>query len=176
VKGSAFNNYSKGIRQGILLHRAIDSYTDTHEVVKEAVLSLKPKYLRYSGVIVDMFFDHFLSSLWHKFSDDTLEDFSKNFYISLLKHYYNLPVKSKMLLPFMICNNWFVAYGKIKGLEKRLIGMSQRTKFYSGMDKAIAELINDYDMYKEYFLSFFPDLINFAEQEKEMMRLKNDVS
>ncbi len=166
VKGRVINNYSKGIQEGIWLHRAIDQYTDVHPVVKSLIMNLKPKYKRYSGVITDMFFDHFLSKYWTHFSNQPLNSFAQNFYVLILKHYLTIPVKCKMIVPFMVYNNWLMTYGNIQGLQKRLHGMSQRTQFYSGMDRAVIDLQADYSYYKNMFMQFFPELVKFTENLK----------
>lgn len=67
VKGSNYSRYSPKVRTGILLHRKIDDFTDNHPIVKESSLLLKDAYGRYAGVIVDMFYDHFLASDWDKY-------------------------------------------------------------------------------------------------------------
>ncbi len=167
VKGRAFNTYTKGIQQGILLHRAIDKFTDNHAIVKHATDALKTKYKRYSGVIIDMFFDHFLSKYWHDFSKKPLNTFAQNLYILILKHYMILPLKTKMLIPFMVYNNWLVSYGSIEGLHKRLCGMARRTSFHSKMDKASTELTNNYEFYKSHFMDFFPELNAFVCEQKK---------
>lgn len=168
VKGRAFHSYSKDIRQGILLHRAIDRFTDNHVIVKHATDALKPKYKRYSGVILDMFFDHFLSKYWTLFSQKPLNIFAKSMYVLILKNYMLLPLKTKMLIPFMVYNNWLVSYGSLEGLNKRLCGMASRTRFSSGMEKASTELAGNYKFYKTQFMKFFPELINFVETEKRI--------
>ena len=37
VKGHAYKKFSPDFRKGILLHRAIDDYTDHHPLVREAI-------------------------------------------------------------------------------------------------------------------------------------------
>lgn len=61
VKGKAYNSYPDFFRKGILLHRLIDSFADTHPAVKEAVSLGKPLFGRYSAAVTDIFFDHFLA-------------------------------------------------------------------------------------------------------------------
>ena len=63
VKGKKFSQFPDQVQKGITLHRKIDSYTDSHPIVRESVLRLFPKYGHYSSVIVDILYDHFFSSL-----------------------------------------------------------------------------------------------------------------
>jgi len=60
VKGKNYQNYPKKLKIGILLHRFIDSYTDSHVVFRQTTKRLHPNYGHYSGVLADMFYDHFL--------------------------------------------------------------------------------------------------------------------
>ena len=64
VKGKAYLDYPDSIQRGILLHRKIDHFTDSHPLFKKNVSLLFPQYRHYSRVIVDMFFDHVLAVHW----------------------------------------------------------------------------------------------------------------
>ncbi len=70
VKGSSYKNFPDGIKRGILLHRAIDFYSDNHSVFLKSVERLRPNYHKYAGVIVDIFFDHFLAKNWKEYSEN----------------------------------------------------------------------------------------------------------
>ena len=61
VKGNEYKNFPADIQNGVLLHREIDSYTDSHEIVLESKKRLREKYRHYSGVITDIFYDHYES-------------------------------------------------------------------------------------------------------------------
>ena len=63
VPGKQYAVYAKGIQEGILLHRAIDTFTDRHHIFRKHSKLLFPDFRHYSRVIVDMFYDHFLASL-----------------------------------------------------------------------------------------------------------------
>ena len=169
VKGNKILKYSDGIRQGIILHRRIDEYTDNHPLFKQSAERLKPRYKRYSVVITDMFYDHFLNVNWYKFSNEKLPEYVQQFYISIAKNYLILPSKFRKAIPFLIYNNWFLSYGNFEGLKKRLEGMSRRTRFYSGMDNAIDELQEHYPQFQKEFLEFFDNVIEFVELEKKKL-------
>ena len=62
VRGSDLSMYPPRVQDGIILHRGIDRYTDSHHVVMKSKLRLRPKYHKYAPVIVDMFYDHFLGA------------------------------------------------------------------------------------------------------------------
>ena len=167
VKGKDFENYSSGIKNGILLHREIDSFTDTHPIVKQSKSRLKHKYKHYSGVIVDVFYDHYLAKNFSNFHDLPLEQFVEQHYNYLEDHNDLLPSKAQSMLPYMIRGNWLVNYKHIRGIQKSLQGMSRRTKFDSRMDESIQELIQFDSLFEQEFLRFFPIIISHANQFRQ---------
>ncbi|MCF8367673.1 MAG: ACP phosphodiesterase [Bacteroidales bacterium] len=162
VKGKAIDKFSDGIKLGILLHREIDRYTDSHPVFISTKNRLAVNYKKYAGVIADMFYDHFLSANWMDYSDENIDSFTHRMYKIIMKKYFILPPKTKRLLPFMAKDNWLKAYGTIDGLERALSGMARRTPFESGMENAVTDLIKDYDIYKSEFDSFFSEIKIFV--------------
>lgn len=166
VKGNGINKFSEPIRQGILLHRDIDQFTDSHAQFILSKNRLVPNYHKYAGVIVDMYYDHFLSAFWPEYSDETIEKFTRRMYKILLKRFLILPPKTKRILPFMAKDNWLIGYGKLEGLKRALSGMAYRTPFDSGMENAINDLQNDYSLYKKEFELFFPEIIEFASSQR----------
>lgn len=163
IKGKKYLKYPEQIKNGILLHRAIDYFTDTHETVKQSTQRLFPVYGHYSGIIVDIFYDHFLAANWHEYSQIPLEDFTLNFYRILQENHEILPLKVKSFMPYMINNNWLLSYAGIDGIEKVLKGMNIRTGKKSGMHRATEELQTYYSEFHEEFTSFFDELIEFSK-------------
>jgi hypothetical protein len=53
VKGKQKLSYPPEIQRGIVLHRAIDSFTDTHPVTRQAKVYFKEPYGGYAGPLVD---------------------------------------------------------------------------------------------------------------------------
>ncbi len=159
VKGKVFETYSKRVQHGILLHREIDRYTDQHEVFKQSKIRLSKKYRMYSGVIVDIFYDHFLAKNWNDYSDKELKSFVSQTYLMLVNHFKILPPRSKRILPFMIAQNWLVNYSNLNDLRKVFKGMSRRTSNSAGMLNAVDDLEEHYDFFENEFKLFFPDII-----------------
>jgi acyl carrier protein phosphodiesterase len=164
VKGKKFQTYSPGIQEGILLHRSIDSFTDAHPVFIKSKNRLATKYRKYAGVITDMFYDHFLSAEWSRYHPEPIEVFTRRMYAILLKKFRILPPRTKRMLPFMAKDNWLKGYGSLEGLDMALKGMDRRTPFDSGMGEAVSDLRNDYDLFRDEFRQFFPEMIRFTEQ------------
>jgi len=164
VKGKNLSErFDADVAKGIALHREIDWYTDTHAVVKQSKDRLRPKYRHYSGVIVDIFYDHFLAKNFDKYSTHLLPDFAEACYATLQQHETILPEEVKYMLPYMINGNWLVNYSKLEGIQKALSGMARRTRFESKMEESVADLKNHYEDFKKEFEIFFPDLMKNSE-------------
>ncbi|MCK4663411.1 MAG: DUF479 domain-containing protein [Bacteroidales bacterium] len=158
IKGSDYNKYENNIRKGILLHRKIDYFTDKHSVFKKSKFRLNGKYKKHSGIVIDIFYDHFLSVNWEKYSNQSLNSFVKESYNLLLNNYSVLPQKVKFFLPFMIKNNWLELYSEINGIERVLNGMSKKTSLPQHTEFAINTLNNHYNDFQNEFCMFFSDI------------------
>lgn len=165
VKGNAFEDYSDTVKEGILLHRKIDFFTDNHKAVSLSKDVLREKYRHYSGVIVDMFYDHFLATSWSRFHPDPLPVFVENTYQTLLRRRDDMPEKASYMLSFMSENNWLLGYASTKGIHQALSGMARRTSFTSHMEKAVKDLEIHYDVFQKHFHAFFPDVIQEVANE-----------
>jgi acyl carrier protein phosphodiesterase len=165
VKGSDYKNYSPEIQKGILLHRQIDTFTDTHLIVEESKQRLRTKYRKYAGVIVDIFYDHFLAANWKDFSDEGLNDYAQKIYSLISKNHPVLPEKSVHFTKYMIHYNILEAYSRLEGIDRVLKGMAQRTKFESNMEHAIHDLKEHYDLFDNEFKRFFPELKQFVNTQ-----------
>lgn len=159
VKGRQINFLPPEIVQGVKMHRFIDEFTDHHPIVNHSKQRLRKRYGKYSGVIVDIFYDHFLASLWNEYSTLSLFEFSNHIYCILKNSTHLMPeICSQLILPTMIKQNWLCAYADIKGIERSLYGLSQRARFNSQMEHAVEELKSDYLLYLTDFKIFLPEL------------------
>ena len=163
VKGKDYLKYPDLIRKGILLHRAIDYFTDPHPVVQRSKAHLSNRYHKFSGIIVDIFYDHFLSVEWNRYSSVPLQEYIHNFYLRASLHFSKFPPLVKRFLPFFIINNWLESYQTVEGIESVLYRMSRRTSLPDEAQYAIHELVREYEAFREEFLEFFPLLIAFVE-------------
>lgn len=165
VKGKKYLDFPDGIRNGIILHRAIDSYTDVHLLFKQSSHRLFPIYSHYSTVIVDIFYDHFLAANWSKYSTTPLVDYVDDFYSLLNNNFELLPQNVKFFLPYMVRDNWLANYASIDGIEKILFQMNRRTKNRSQMNLAVKELDLYYNQFENEFVKFFEDLQQFTSEK-----------
>lgn len=162
VKGNRYLKYPEEIRYGILLHRYIDSFTDTHAVVQKSKSRFAPFYHKYAGIIVDILYDHFLSANWDHISRVPLPDMTKRTYDILHEHYDLLPPGAQRIVPSFIFHRWLEAYHTIDGFEHVLERMSVRTSLPDHTKEAMSILKDHYhDFYSEFF-DFFPDMITYV--------------
>ncbi|GAA4973592.1 ACP phosphodiesterase [Algibacter aquimarinus] len=173
IKGKTYKKRKKDVQIGILLHRNIDTFTDAHPTVRKSTKRLHKNYGHYSGIIVDILYDHFLAKNWRNYSNVPLEEYVNSFYDSLEQHYEILPNRIQKMMPYMITDNWLLSYASIDGISKVLSGMNRRTKNRSGMDKAINELEEFYEEFENEFTSFFDELISFSN--KKLKKIKKDI-
>ena len=158
IRGHHYLDYPDEVRKGILLHRAIDTFTDAHPVYRKSKHRLHEKYGHYSGVIMDIVYDHYLARNWARYSDATLEDYAANFYQLLQDNYGILTDKTKSMMPSMITRNWLFSYASLEGLQMILFQMDHRTKNRVAMHEAVVEVREFYSEFEEEFTLFFGEL------------------
>ena len=165
VRGKRYEKFPEKIKSGILLHRAIDSFTDSHALSKQSSKRLHANHGHYSRVIVDIFYDHFLARNWKTYSDMPLEPFTENFYELLKMNYEILPVNVQRMMPYMIADNWLLNYQYKEGIQRVLTGMNRRAKNSSTMRFAVQDLEAHYDAFEHEFTALFEELIIFSRQK-----------
>ena len=163
IKGAKYTSYPVEIQKGILLHRQIDSTTDAHPAFRKSTKRLHKNYGHYSGIIVDIFYDHFLAKNWLSYSDVPLKDYSQSFYTLLRDNFQILPDNIKKMAPIMMEGNWLLIYADLEGIDRVLAGMNRRTKNRSGMDSAGEELRAFYSLFEADFKLVMKDLQQLSE-------------
>lgn len=164
IKGKQYKTYLPQLQKGILLHRSIDSFTDSHPIVKQSTKRLHSKYSHYSGVIVDILYDHFLAKNWKNYATTPLSSYIENFYDNLDEYFELLTPGIQRMIPHMIADNWLLSYAEISGIATVLYNMNRRTKNISGMDRAVEDLQLHYHDFENEFTLFFEELRQFCEQ------------
>ncbi|KAF2330682.1 acyl carrier protein phosphodiesterase [Flavobacterium daemonense] len=169
IRGKQFEHFPEDVQKGILLHRFIDTYTDSHDIFRQSTKRLHEKYHHYAGVIVDIVYDHFLAKNWTQYSDENLESFINRFYKSLDENYSVLTEKTQGLMPYMIERNWLLSYRTVEGIHQILTQMDRRSKNLSKMQFASEELKEFYSEFEQEFTVFFEDLRLHASQKLQSL-------
>jgi acyl carrier protein phosphodiesterase len=165
IKGNKYKTFPEDLQKGILLHRQIDSFTDSHKIVRISKRRLNDRYGLYRGVVIDILYDHFLAKNWKDYSEIDLPIYTQNFYASLTRNYDILPEKIQYMSKYLIRDNWLLSYAEKEGIQKVLEGMNSRTKNRSQMNLAINDLEAHYEDFETDFQQFFDELIAFADNK-----------
>jgi acyl carrier protein phosphodiesterase len=165
VRKSQITNFPAGIQKGIALHHKIDTFTDTHAIVQESKLLLRPQFGKYAAVIVDVFYDHFLSRQWQVFSTQDRQEFCNEVYNNLNNNGLWLPESVKSHLPDMVQHNWLWYYHEFEGVRRALQSLSYRSAHRKDLPEAIENLKQNYTQFEEHFLAFFPELLAMTKQD-----------
>ena len=162
VKGKKKFDYTDGIQKGITLHRAIDTFTDSHEATKIAKEIFRPCYRLYGGAFVDVVYDHFLATDASEFNEQSLEEFSENVYKMVDRHISELPELFARMFPYMKSQNWLFNYRTRWGTESSFGGLVRRARYLEESDTAASLFEGHYDELKRCYRAFFPDVKSFA--------------
>lgn len=165
VKGRNYLHFPEQVKKGILLHRDIDSFTDMHHVTRISKQRVASRYHKYAGIITDIFYDHFLASLWNDYSTLPLNEFVNRTYDLLKRNYKVLPSAIKRWFPTFLENNWMMAYTSVDGIELVLERMSANTSLPNHSAFAVEVLRDQYSLFQNDFLEFFPEIIEFLQDK-----------
>tara|TARA_B100000902_G_scaffold344499_1_gene349923 strand:+ start:1248 stop:1841 length:594 start_codon:yes stop_codon:yes gene_type:complete len=165
VKGNKYNEYPMRWQKGILLHRFIDSYTDSHLIFKSHAKLFFNSHRHYSRVLIDMYYDHILAKNWSNYHEKSLKDFSNQFYKKLLENEDHLPLKVKSSLKYLISDNWFNLYSTIDGLKRILAQMESRIKYTSKLSESTDKFVSLLYIIEPEFFLFFEDIQKATKTE-----------
>ena len=162
VKGKKKFDYSLGIQNGISLHRAIDTFTDSHPATKEAKQVFQNAYRLYSGAFVDIVYDHFLANDKDEFSESSLLEFSNKVYTIIEEKIAWVPDPFARIFPFMKKQNWLFHYRTIPGIEKSFGGLVRRAAYLHESETASQLFETHYQLLSDCYRQFWKDLKPFA--------------
>lgn len=168
VKGRNYVFFPEQVKKGILIHRDIDTFTDMHLITRRSKQLVASRYSKYAGIIIDIFYDHFLASLWDNYSTLPLNDFVNRTYDLLKRNYQVLPDAIKKWFPTFLENNWMMAYTTVDGIELVLERMAANTSLPNHAAYAVEVLSQQYARLRDDFIEFFPQIIAFLEEKYQI--------
>ncbi len=137
--------YPPDIIRGLQQHRQVDTYSLHSSVVKISRERIDSRFSYFRGILIDVFYDHFLASNWQQHADGSLEDFAAETY-NLLEEYNDiLPDGLKGIAPRMTQYNWLVSYREVEVMERALVRIGQRLSRKNPLAEGYGELIKNYD-------------------------------
>jgi acyl carrier protein phosphodiesterase len=167
VKANDVLAYPPAIAREITLHRHIDSYTDSHPVVRDAKELFGEGRRRYAGIVLDVFYDHELSRHWARWSDEPRDRLIARFYAALQAHEAILPPRLREMLPWLIGQDWLGGYGTFAGVEGTIARVSRRLSRNGELLRdGVHDLVRHRGAIAAGFDAFFPDLVRFAQERR----------
>ena len=161
VKGRLDDSYPPGITRGLELHRRIDSFAGHHPAFTASRRRLDPRFGHYRGVLVDLFYDHFLAAEWGRFTEEPFPVFLARVERVLNDHAAVLPEELRARLPD-IMHDWLPSYRDTEGIGQVLRRMARRVRRSNPLGEGGAELVCHYGELRNDFLVFFPDLKEYV--------------
>ena len=162
VKGRDRAGMSANFLRGVQRHQVIDAFTDSHPLVYRSRARIGGDYRQVKGILVDVFYDHFLAIDWDQYASEPLEDFTTCLYTEIRAHAIALPEPAQAAVDQMICEDRLGSYRRIEGIEASLRRVSTRLSARVGkgfaLEKAVSELLANFDGLKDDFAVFFPAL------------------
>ena len=164
IKGRDLSQYHPDVERGIRMHRAIDSFTDKHPLQQEGRARVRHYAGRYSGVVMDMFYDHLLAKDPHWWVREPLSDFVQRMYTLLPQHVDLMTERTQHLLHYMVSRDWLNKYRTIEGIGAAISGLARRVPKGDSMIGVEHILEEHFDLFNEEFRSFLPELeLHIAE-------------
>ncbi len=159
IKGKDFNLLPEGIQKGVILHREIDTFTDNHPIFRQSKRRVSSEFGLYSGVLIDMYYDHFLAKNWDQYHELKLEDFVDEVYVILATRKNELPDFARFVSEKMIYHNWLCAYKDLEKMRDILFQMSKRINFKKNLHESMPLLKSQYQEFEDDFNVFMDEMI-----------------
>lgn len=167
VKGADRQILNFQIQRGIECHQVIDKFTDNHIVVQRSKERIDSNYRRFSGVLVDIFYDHFLAKNWSDYSNITLDEFTAEIYESFQAYQGQIPAIVSAVINRVATEDWLGSYRSVVGVENTLARISKRISRKLNrsfiLTDAISDLTTHYDAFEQDFQEFFPELFSHVQ-------------
>ena len=164
VKGSVDGRFPAAVCEGIRHHRKSDAFTDAHEIFAASRRLISRGRRRYAGVIIDVLYDHFLTTGWDRYASVGLDEFVGTVYDNLGQHGARLPHPVPMVIEKMVREDWLRCYGTVEGLDRTFRRISGRLKRENTLGTAVEELERNYDRLEDHFHCFFPQFLFHGTQ------------
>jgi len=146
------------VMRGVACHRRIDAFTDRHVIVRQSIARLSGTYRRFGGILIDVFYDHFLAAGWPRYAAGPLETFAHEVYRSFEKLEAIVPAGAVEPLRRMRQSDFLCSYQTVPGIELALTRIGGRFRKSVNLGPAVAELQREYDVLRSDFEWFFPEL------------------
>ena len=162
VRGPQREAMSPAFVRGAACHKAIDAFTDAHPVVKRSRARIGSEHRRFSGVLVDVFYDYYLARDWERYSPVTLGAYTAAFYASIQAHPMDLPPSARTMLDRIVRHDLLGSYARVEGVERALrrisTYLSSRWQKQFALERGVRDLLAHEAAFGADFEEFFPAL------------------
>lgn len=155
VKGRVGEQYPPRLRSGIVLHRRIDSFAQTHPLFRQSKQRIDPAFGHWRGVLVDMFYDHFLADEWSRWSAEPFESYLTRVRRIIESNHRYLPERMAGLVP-VIFETMLPSYRTVLGVGQALERMSRRIQRSNPLADGVGELRRNLVGLRHDFHEFMP--------------------
>ena len=157
-KGVDTKMLAPDIYLGLMNHRAVDKFTDQHFEVLQAKHYFSAQRRRFSGIAIDVLFDHFLIKHWSKFSEVSFGEYKKKVYQCLIDSLSLMPHQMASVMQRVVNQDWFASYQNIEGVGLALDRIASRIRFKNQFSGAIEDIKLHLEELEAVFRRFFPQL------------------
>jgi len=161
VKGPLGDAYPPRLRRGLELHRRIDSFAQNQPHFTRSRLRIAPEFGLYRGILVDLYYDHFLAVTWNDWSPEPLYDYLGRVRLMVEGKRSYLPERLQRLVP-IIFEELLPSYLEVEGIGRALERMAKRVKRANPLAGGGGELARHYEGLQDDFLGFLPAAREFA--------------
>jgi acyl carrier protein phosphodiesterase len=166
VKGPLPAGLPPDVAAGVALHRAIDVFADAHPAFRRSRARVSAERRRVAGVMIDMFYDHFLARHWPLFAAEPLEDFAARMYRLMGEHAALLPPRLALILPRMRDDDWLSAYRSADAIAAALERIALRLRRTNTLAGSGEELLRHYAAFEADFFDFIADARRFTAMQR----------
>lgn len=154
---------SDTVLEGVKLHKLIDEFTDNHAVVRQSTHRVMYHHHKYSPVVIDIWYDHFLAKHWRNYTTESLRDFADRMYSILMRRVDDMPAKMKLNLPKMAGDDWLMKYKSLTGMNEMFLRLEKRVSRPEMIEGALSIFVKHEKELESDFKQFFPDLQTFVK-------------
>jgi acyl carrier protein phosphodiesterase len=162
VRGPQRDAMSPDFVRGAACHKAIDAFTDAHPVVKRSRARIGSEHRRFSGVLVDVFYDYCLARNWERYSPLSLAAYTAAFYANIQAHPIQLPPNARTMLERIVRYDLLGSYVRVAGVERALgrisAYLSSRWQKQFALEQGVRDLLAHESAFAADFDEFFPAL------------------
>jgi acyl carrier protein phosphodiesterase len=141
VKGRPEDRYEGALLRGIRMHRAVDAFVDEHPAFVRSRGRFDSSLRRWSGILVDLGYDHVLAKRWEDLGEGTLRSFAQRVYAEVAGARDVLPERMHRFAEYMPRVDLLVAYREPEGITRALEGMSHRMRRANPLGRAASDVI-----------------------------------